>query len=444
MLIPGQVIYIHHFIIFNADNNSLFIDGNYKKIESEMYIHQKKVHIPLREVLTDLGYQVSFDKSANSIILSKNDSKAVLNIGSTTINVNGKLVACDSAPFDLYDTTYISTNIFEKATELPVQVISNGLDKYVNRMDDVSIDDSARIPITGSFGGILIAGNRAMETIPLPDSGRLEYAQIINQISRKLPNCNVYNMLIPTGAEYYADRKYSILNSVDDVNHKLDDSIIPVNAFGFLNAHKSENIYFRTDHHWTQRGAYYAYQAFLDCTNRAIDPIDTFESESKPGFIGSMSNFLKGSRYLQDIISSPETIEYFKPKVTTKAEAYSNMGMTENMHNIAVVSPSGGYQGFISGDNPLTMIETSINTDKKLLIVKESYGNALATWAVNNYKKVCVVDPRLFNGSSKDHNNRFNIIDFCNNVKINDVLFINYPGGVASPDFRKGLYNLLN
>jgi hypothetical protein len=38
--------------------------------------------------------------------------------------------------------------------------------------------------------------------------------------------------------------------------------VIPVDVWSALNAHKNEYLYFRTDHHWTQRGAYYAYTAF--------------------------------------------------------------------------------------------------------------------------------------------------------------------------------------
>ena len=105
-----------------------------------------------------------------------------------------------------------------------------------------------------------------------PEAGKA-YAETINQfqeaVSRRLGNqVRVFTLLAPTAVEFVngpALRKLSDSqqDAIDEVYRQLDRSVIPVDAVNSLRRHTGEELYFRTDHHWTATGAYYAYEAFM-------------------------------------------------------------------------------------------------------------------------------------------------------------------------------------
>ena len=87
------------------------------------------------------------------------------------------------------------------------------------------------------------------------------------------------------------------------------------------------------------------------------------------------------------------------PEYATVGTVYSDMNMTVMQRKVNAVSTStASYMAFIGGDGPVTAFFTDAPSDEVCVIIKESYGNAFATWALNDYKAVYVIDPRKFNG----------------------------------------------
>ena len=115
------------------------------------------------------------------------------------------------------------------------------------------------VKMYGSDAGIMLFGGNKTQ-------GK-RYAEIINQYQQALEGVNVYNMIVPTSAEFYLPRRFSKYSSsqkdsIDYIYSCLNENVIPVDAYSVIKEHTNEYIYFRTDHHWTPRGAYYAYSAF--------------------------------------------------------------------------------------------------------------------------------------------------------------------------------------
>lgn len=437
-VVPMQETLARLVMIINPAANTFTINGDTYKLENKTVTDGRNVFVPLREVFTDIGYKIEWDADANAAVCTGDGNQIILIVAKDRINVNSKMHNVKIAPFYNEGNLYISTEILQKSTGLEVQLTDFTPQRYNSGIDSTVIDDSLRVQTVRANGSILFSGSRAMEAISIIGSD--DYASIVSQAAALLPDCNVYNMIVPTGTEYYAEPGYSIKDSVSSLYSKLDPQVIAINVFDALNEHKGENIYFRTDHHWTQRGAYYAYQKMLDFSHRTLPPLSQFPVQKK-SFVGSMSGFLSGTGYAQILKDNPDEIEYFSPIMETSASVYNDMWLTQKARDVSVVSASGGYLGFIGGDAPITAIKTNCESDKKLLILKESYGNALATWAVNNYREIYVVDPRYFNTSKNP--NTFRLLDFCNYKKVDDVLFINYPGGVSSMDYRNGLRRML-
>jgi hypothetical protein len=75
------------------------------------------------------------------------------------------------------------------------------------------------------------------------------------------------------------------------------------------------------------------------------------------------------------------------------------------------------YRVFISGDRPLGIIKTEVENGKKLLVIKDSYGNAMVPFLLPHYQEIFVIDPRQYNK---------NVFTLIKENGIQEVLFLNY------------------
>ena len=168
-------------------------------------------------------------------------------------------------------------------------------------------------------GKVLITGSRAMSLYSYsPEAGKA-YAETINQfqeaVSRRLGNqVRVFTLLAPTAVEFVngpALRKLSDSqqHAIDAVYRQLDRRVTPVDAVNSLRRHTGEDLYFRTDHHWTATGAYYAYEAFMKAQGAAPVPLAAYEQEKVTGFLGS----LYSSTLSKKLEANPDTIILYKP-----------------------------------------------------------------------------------------------------------------------------------
>jgi len=261
------------------------------------------------------------------------------------------------------------------------------------------------------------------------------YAAIVNDIAKKVPGVNVYNMLVPDSGEIYAPKEYyaSQLAAFENVFSKLNPNVTPVRIADALYAHANESIYFRTDHHWTQRGAYYAWKEFMSLKGETVPELSEFRNDPFYEFTGSYVPLLG------DAIDNPyETMERFLPNYNAKIKIYNDMNMKDHVATLPLVDvKKGDFSCFIGADSPIAVIEGGAPNGKSIAIIKESCGNLLATWAVNNYEKVYVVDIRGF------YFGGFDISTFHSLTGFEDLLIESYPTTVESSDLRIGLLKLL-
>ena len=98
------------------------------------------------------------------------------------------------------------------------------------------------------------------------------------------------------------------------------------------------------------------------------------------------------------------------------------------------VNSDNKYLAFIGGDQPLEKIVTSNKNGKKILVIKESYANALVPFLCDNYEEVFVVDPRR---------TEFDLPEFVASQGINEVLMINYTFALDNRTFAESLENMI-
>ena len=246
------------------------------------------------------------------------------------------------------------------------------------------------------------------------------YADIINKYKASLGNVNVYNMVVPTSVEFYLPKKYSKYSSsekesIDYIYSCLSPDVTPIDAYSKLAEHTDEYIYLRTDHHWSPLGAYYAYTAFCEALGMEYHPITDYTEKVKEGFVGSLYG------YTNDITlaNAPEQFHYFlPPDVTYSVQTYyydtlapKNGGALFHEY----VEGANCYGMFLGADAIHTKITTSTKNGRKIVVFKESYGNAFVPFLVNNFEEIYVIDIRYFGT---------NAVNYIKKIGATDVLFI--------------------
>ena len=276
--------------------------------------------------------------------------------------------------------------------------------------------------------GIFVYKGMAMSLFGTSYSNGEWYAEVLNTYHRELPTVQIYNMIIPTASEFYIPKKYADMSAsqkdaIDHIYSKEDASIKKVDAWSKLAENRDKYLYFRTDHHWTGLGAYYAYTAF--CEQAGLEPIRLEDCETRrlDNFIGTMYAQTQDSTLLQ----TPDYVDYYIFPQEYEAVRYDRGDpYTAKEHSLwgeYAVSPNC-YSVFLHGDFPLIKATTNIKNGRKILVVKESFGNAFAPFLINHYEEVYVVDQRYF---------EFPLVDFIKQNGINELVFANNSFAVFTP-----------
>lgn len=203
-------------------------------------------------------------------------------------------------------------------------------------------------------------------------------------------------------------------------SQNLSDEVYFVDTVSLLRRHNSEYIYFRTDHHWTALGAYYVYEAI--CKELGMEPasLDDFELWDQGRFIGSLYYKAPKTSALKD-----DVVYAYNPAGDLNTRIYQN-GTSGFQHTVLTdMSKSNAnskYMTFLAGDHPLVRI---INNDLpdagNVLIIKDSFGNAMAPFFTQNYHTVYVVDYRYYSESLSSLINSFDIDDVIFLPNVSDI-----------------------
>lgn len=155
------------------------------------------------------------------------------------------------------------------------------------------------------------------------------------------PDVRTISLVTPNGGEFYSPEslhtgEHSQKDMIDFCYGQMDSGIVTVDAYAKLRAHTDEYIYFRTDHHWTQLGAYYAYTAFCEAAGFDAVPLEQFQTGRYDTFLGSMYTFTKGYPQSDVLKQHPDYLDYYLPIADTHARYYAD-GSLENGTPVSVV-----------------------------------------------------------------------------------------------------------
>ncbi len=210
-------------------------------------------------------------------------------------------------------------------------------------------------------------------------------------------------MLAPTAQEIfyndmpkyngYLSQKTFIESCYSNVSH-----ITTIDALSHLSGHKDDYAYYRTDHHWTSLGAYYAYYAAGKALGYTPYSVNEFDVEL------ASSDFL-GTLYSKTLDASvtPDVISYWHlkngaPEITMTV--FDGVGETvyDTLYVRDYLDVKDKYSSFTGSNQPIIDIETDLKNGKRLLLIKDSYAHSLVPFLANHYEKITMVDMRYING----------------------------------------------
>lgn len=200
---------------------------------------------------------------------------------------------------------------------------------------------------------------------------------------------------------------------LDKMQAWMDPSINFVDTYSEMFEHRDEYLYFKSDHHWTQRGAYYAYRAFANSIGLEPTALDDFDYEIRnDSYNGSLYSMTRDERVKNFI----DQVEVFMPRKPHTMTLTTTNGTTIHT-DTSIVSSHKTYLTFISGDNPYTVINVPENPqDKNILVLKDSFGNAFVPFLCEHFGNIIVVDVR---------HTSMNVYENLKDYGLTDIVFVN-------------------
>lgn len=160
-------------------------------------------------------------------------------------------------------------------------------------------------------------------------------------------------------------------------------------VFAHLLAHKEEDIYYRTDHHWTMLGAYYAYEAWA--TEQGMQPLKLSEMEYrvlKEDFLGTHYGKIHYAKQM-------DVMELYRPKVTCEVVYDLGESKISGLYQEEHLKTEDAYRFFLDGNHGVVEIMME-EGEGHLAVIKDSYANCLIPFLTAHYGKITVIDPRYF------------------------------------------------
>ena len=307
------------------------------------------------------------------------------------------------------------------------------VEEYVNTVNPDAPARKAR-------NGIIIAGSgdtvRAFSGFSSSKKNAIEYAQCANLYKKTFGDTvNVYLTAIPLASAYYtpdAAKEWTrsqadILNAMFEA---LDEGVIPVDMYTILGEHAHEPIYSRTDHHWSPLGGYYAAMALAKAAYVPFPDITHYEPVVIPDYVGTMYKFSGNDAAVK---RSPEDFVYYKPLLNNYTTTYitgkGRYASGKEGEFFLNFTGAGSYCTFMGGDKKITQVRTNVDNGRRIVIIKDSFGNAIPGYLFQSFQEIHVLDYRYFDQNLKEYVSDHGITDI---ILANNISFACAPKAVKA------------
>ncbi len=293
-------------------------------------------------------------------------------------------------------------------------------------------------------GSVYVADDTAFSLYGFTQEAANQYIDTISALANKVDSdVTVYDIVVPISTGIYLDEKLQKELGCSDeqaaiqyIYDNMDDKVVTVDAFTALKNHSDEYLYFRTDHHWTALGAYYAYSQFMKEKGITPTSLGKYETMVFDGFIGTL---YAASNQTPSLAENPDVVTAYIPSATNKmtyTDIDGNVNEYDIIYDVSDWSSDSKYNCFIAGDQPFEEIHNPNMSDgSSCVVIKESFGNAFVPFLVDHYENVYVVDYRYYPEG---------LTALIRDKGIKDVVFINNISAATTSSLVSNIAEIVN
>lgn len=214
---------------------------------------------------------------------------------------------------------------------------------------------------------------------------------------------NILTDKLPKHAEVYDYNYYEKIAEKEFTNN-ADNNTQIVNTYDSLKKLSKDYIYYKTDHHWTTKGAFIAYNEFCKVEGIESESYENLEMKNVTDkFYGTLYSKVLDKKKKCDSIEIAENIPQCNVMIN---------GKKSEIYHMDKLKEKDKYQVFFGGNYGVVSIENNeANNDKNLLIIKDSYANSFTPFLLKDYKTITIVDYRYFSGNLQSIVESNNITD---------------------------------
>lgn len=208
---------------------------------------------------------------------------------------------------------------------------------------------------------------------------------------------NIISDKLPDNAPYLDQRKL-----LEKVKEAVGEERV-IDVFPLLKKHASQQLYYRTDHHWTTTGAYYGYLSWVWQTDRLAPYI--YDPEK---LVTVTDSFLGTLHSRVNLPVEPDSIEIFS--FTNKMPVsitYDFQKKSDSYYEEKYLDTKNKYGYFLDDNHGIVQIDTGYHSGRELFLIKDSYANCMIPLLAPHYNRITVLDLRYYNGKL------FDLIDRC-------------------------------
>lgn len=249
------------------------------------------------------------------------------------------------------------------------------------------------------FHGVYLCGDRLIHKIE--DASRAEQNISYLQKLTELTDIPVYLGLIPTAAEVYRDQLPVGAENFDQAAYleKVRENVpgaVWVDIEKWMDGASGVSLFYRTDHHWTSAGAWHGYAALMEAMGEPSEPLGTPETVADD-FYGTLYSS-SGVHWL-----APDTIERYVSGEGVTVENFEK-GETHGLYVDSFLEEKDKYASFLGGNTPLYIIRNpEAASEEKLLVVRDSYSDAMAPFLSQYFAEIHLVDLRYYRTSVAEY-----------------------------------------
>ncbi|MBR6297017.1 MAG: hypothetical protein IKR40_11135 [Treponema sp.] len=251
----------------------------------------------------------------------------------------------------------------------------------------------------------------------LKNTKRIEGA--IKRLAEKSTGANVRVMLVPTAVTICDDKLPATAKNADQLADikRIENDLSGIRAefvdvSDALRNARSEQIFYKLDHHWTTLGAYTAYRELAK--SFGFEPIERNQFEEK-----IVSTDFKGSFYskVNDLLAKPDSIVEFRSQRLSLNVKYPDRKLeTDKLTADEYLEKKDKYSYFLNNQNSFVEVHNeNAQSPRTLAVVKDSYANCMISFLAEHFSTIYVFDTRFY---------RNKVTDFINENNVSDVLFL--------------------